>query len=634
MFNITRSPQNPFISPDKTRPWEAGGTFNWSPVKTKEKLFVAYRALSDLQLLGEQKGYVSVVARAESTDGIAFIEKKPFITPKEDFEKYGCEDPRVTKIDDTYYIFYTALSTYPFNADGIKVAVALSKDMETVYERHLVTPFNAKAMALFPEKINGKYTAILSVDTDKETAKICIAEFESLEQMWDESYWHEWYKNISTHEVLLRRDGNEQVEVGAVPLKTKHGWLLIYSHIANYRSSEPIFGIEAALLDIKNPRAIIGRTNFPFLVPETYYEKTGMVQNIVFPSGALIDGDTLEIYYGGADTHCARATTSLSALLCSLIPEKKNAFVKRFAKNPILTPRKGKAWEAGGVFNPGVIDIQGTAHILYRAVTTENYSVLGYASSLDGLSIKTRDADPVYLPRAPFEGLGMDKNAGCEDPRLIELEKTIYMTYTAYDGHTPRIAITSIPKKDFVKKNWNAWTYPELISEPNVPNKDAFLLPEKVNDMYYMFHRVQPSICADIFPTLDFKNRKIVKCIEVAEPRRGMWDSKKIGMAGPAIKTKKGWLAFYHGIGEDHVYRVGALLLDLKNPVVVLARSALPIFEPVTDYELRGVVHNVVFPCGQIVRGGTVYLYYGAADFTTAVATVKLSDVLKTLIHE
>ena len=96
------------------------------------------------------------------------------IAPEEDWERFGCEDPRVTKIDDKYYIFYTALSVYPFAAEGIKVAVAVTKDFKKIEERHLVTPFNAKAMVLFPEKINGKYVALLTAHTDTPPVKICL----------------------------------------------------------------------------------------------------------------------------------------------------------------------------------------------------------------------------------------------------------------------------------------------------------------------------------------------------------------------------------------------------------------------------------------------------------------------------
>jgi predicted GH43/DUF377 family glycosyl hydrolase len=110
-----------------------------------------------------------------------------------------------------------------------------------------------------------------------------------------------------------------------------------------------------------------------------------------------------------------------------------------------------------------------------------------------------------------------------------------------------------------------------------------------------------------------------------------MWDSKKVGLSTPPIKTKSGWLLFYHGISDNGTYRVGALLLDLSDPTIVLSRSALPLFEPVEPYEIKGVVERVVFPCGVILKKGLLYIYYGGADSVVGVATAKLSDVLKTL---
>ena len=111
-----------------------------------------------------------------------------------------------------------------------------------------------------------------------------------------------------------------------------------------------------------------------------------------------------------------------------------------------------------------------------------------------------------------------------------------------------------------------------------------------------------------------------------------MWDSHKVGLAAPPIKTKKGWLLLYHGISNNSTYRVGACLFDLKDPTIVLSRSAVPIFEPQEEYEMKGVVGKVVFPCGLVQREDTLFMYYGAADYVVGVATMKLPDILKTLI--
>jgi predicted GH43/DUF377 family glycosyl hydrolase len=289
-------------------------------------------------------------------------------------------------------------------------------------------------------------------------------------------------------------------------------------------------------------------------------------------------------------------------------------------------------WEEKGTLNPAAIYLQDKFHILYRAVAPDNVSTMGYAISTDGLSIDEKLAEPVYKPRTDFE------RAGCEDPRLIKVGTDIYMLYTAYDGSTPRVAITYISEKDFLNRKWlsgvdglGGWKMPEAISPPGIPDKDASILPEKINGKYMLLHRVGESICADFVSSLDFSKEKIDECIEIIDPRRGMWDGQKVGISAPPIKTKAGWLLLYHGISWSATYRVGALLLDLKNPTVVKARTATPIFEPIEEYERKGIVGNVVFPCGLVKKGETLHMYYGGGDFVTGVATMKVSDILKML---
>src|SRR3990167_2612255 len=110
-----------------------------------------------------------------------------------------------------------------------------------------------------------------------------------------------------------------------------------------------------------------------------------------------------------------------------------------------------------------------------------------------------------------------------------------------------------------------------------------------------------------------------------------MWDGEKGGAAAAPIRTKYGWVMFYHGVSqEDKKYRVGALLLSLKNPLQVIARSYFPLFEPEAEYEKVGQFSNVVFPCGAVMRRDIIYLYYGGGDSVVGVATIKLPD----LMHE
>lgn len=631
MFTLNRSKHNPILSPDKEHPWEAIAAFNGCPIVAKKQTHIVYRAVSEPDPLKEPHISTSVIGIATATDGVHFEDRKVLFGPSTEFDKYGCEDPRITKIGKTYYIFYTALSGFPFSADNIKVAVAISTDLKTIKEKHLVTPFNAKAMALFPKKLNGKMAALVTINTDRKPSDICYIEFDKPEDIWSKEYWDKWMEGVEAHKINLRRRDSDQVELGAPPVKTDKGWLVIYSHIQDYGGANPVFGVEVVLLDLQNPRRIIGRTKGPFMVPDTYYEKVGHVANIVFPSGALIKKDKLEIYYGAADTHCAVASIHLNNLLDSITNAKRSLF-KRFAGNPILSPRPDFVWEAGGTLNPAAVDLEGKIHIVYRAASTGNMSVLGYASSKDGFKIDERLDKPIYSPRADFESKpDSNSNFGCEDPRIVQIGDKLYMTYTAYDGVTPRVAISSITIQDFLNKKWDAWSMPNAITPPNVSNKDATILPEEVDGKYMMIHRVNESMCADFVSSLDFSKEKITKCIEILNPRPGMWDSEKVGIAGPPVKTKHGWLLLYHGVSKHKKYRVGAILLDLKNPTTVLARTATPVFEPQEAYECNGLVPSVVFPCNLIVRKNTAYIYYGAADSVIGVATIGLNDLLSKL---
>src|SRR4029077_1392673 len=195
-----------------------------------------------------------------------------------------------------YFIFYTAVSQ--FSADGIKVAVAITKDFKKVDEKHLVTPFNAKAMALFPERINGKIAVLLTVNTDRPPAKICIAFLDSIEDLWSESYWNNWYANLDEHVFDIEQNEKDQMEVGSAPIKTKDGWLVFYSYIYNYFSPPATFGVQALLLDAKHPRKSVDEVKRQYLVPEEEYECYGRLPRVLFPSGAIVRKSSVYLYYG------------------------------------------------------------------------------------------------------------------------------------------------------------------------------------------------------------------------------------------------------------------------------------------------------------------------------------------------
>lgn len=319
MINFKRSDENPVLLPEPDNNWEGEAVFNGCPVIFKNKVMLLYRAesLTDNDDICRS---TSSIGCARSRDGIHFGSRHQFIRPEHGWELYGCEDPRVTALDGKYYIFYTALSKFPFTAEGIKVGLAITTDFQRIEAKHPVTTFNSKAMALFPDRINGRMAVILTVNTDNPPAKIAIAYFEDETQIWSEQYWAQWFEKLDTHVISLARSADDHVEVGAPPLKTRYGWLMLYSYIKNYFSPPAVFGIEAALLDLDDPSKVLGSTKEPLLVAQEEYERYGRVPNIVFPSGAIIRGKELNLYYGAADNTCALATIGLDQLLENLRP--------------------------------------------------------------------------------------------------------------------------------------------------------------------------------------------------------------------------------------------------------------------------------------------------------------------------
>ena len=327
--------------------------------------------------------------------------------------------------------------------------------------------------------------------------------------------------------------------------------------------------------------------------------------------------------------------------------------LEKIKKNPLLKPIVDHFWESEAVFNPAVVSGNNKVHIVYRAVGNTATSVLGYASSTDGINIDERSDKPIFWPTAPFEGV-LKKPAkscslvyisgargyagggcgGCEDPRITKIDDKFYMIYVAYDGASPpRLALTWIREDDFLKKRWN-WQKPVLISRPGVIDKSGCLLSEKIKDKYVIFHRVYPNILIDFVDDLDFDGKsQWLKGEFSISPKEGCWDSRKVGIGAPPIKTKEGWLAIYNGVDDrdDSRYQIGAMLLDLKDPTKVLYRPTTSILEPTEAYENKGLKPGVVYPCGAAVIDDKLFVYYGGSDEVVCLATAPLDDFLEDL---
>jgi predicted GH43/DUF377 family glycosyl hydrolase len=640
MNEFRRSEDNPVLLPNKENDWESEATFNGCPIIHSKRIHFFYRAVSSSQKVQGIEMNLSTIGHALSTDGVHFKHRRQFIKPEYDWERFGCEDPRVTRVGNKFYIFYTALSSYPFTADGIRVGLAISQDCRQIEAKYPVTTFNSKAMALFPGKIKGRLAAVLSVNTDKPPAKIGLAFFDREDQIWSPEYWEGWYYFLDNHVLPLQRSPQDQIEVGTPPIRTPRGWILIYSYIQNYFSPPATFGIEGALLDLENPNRILARTEKPWLVPEEVYEEYGKVPNVIFPSGALLRGRALHLYYGAADTTCALATAKVSTLTENMLQTKLEALkLERFFANPVIQPNPKHSWEAKAVFNPAALYEDSKVHLVYRAMSEDNTSVLGYAASNDGFNFNERYDKPIYVPREDFEQkLVPGGNSGCEDPRLTRLDDTVYMCYTAFNGkNVPRVALTSIALNDFLSKKWK-WAKPVLISRPRTMDKNASLFPRKIKGKYAFLHRLGTSIWLDFKDSLSFGKGEWLEGSVILSSQQEQLPTEKIGLSAPPIETKEGWLLLYHVVSREKPeepqlhYDVSAALLDIDDPALVIARRRTPLLEPEMPYEKEGQVANVVFPCGAVVIHDQLFVYYGGADSVIGVATIKLPELVESLL--
>jgi predicted GH43/DUF377 family glycosyl hydrolase len=257
---------------------------------------------------------------------------------------------------------------------------------------------------------------------------------------------------------------------------------------------------------------------------------------------------------------------------------------------------------------------------------------------------------------------------GTEDPRVVLLDGTYYMFYTAYDGKNALIAYaTSNDLKKWekhgiisakmsydeaghffhlskLKEKYHFFVsyYKDVVGEDVLLwEKDSFLFPKKFNNKFALIHRILPDIqivCFDDFKDLTdgFWQSYLEKLGEhvLIEPKFG-FESRNIGAGAPLIETERGWLMIYHSVEDSNkgkVYHASAALLDKKDPYKIIGRLKEPLFSPTEDYEKFGDVNNVVFPSGTAIFGDRLYIYYGAGDKRIAVVSVNLHKLLHELL--
>lgn len=316
-MKLKRFSSNPILQKNPQNHWEAGSVLNPSVLYDKGIFRMVYRATNDTKI-DKAGGYISSIGYAESLDGIHFVRHhQPLIIADQEYEKgLGCEDPRVTKINDRYFLYYTAVRGTGKEME-VRIALATSKDF-VKWEKHgIIGPqTRSKAAILFPEKINNQYIMFYTWMSDSPLSSIMYVSFNSISEIINPP------KGIIANTldcyekyVVFKPPINSYrgAEVGAVPIKTNIGWLFIYCK-ANV-SNKPEWSIGAALLDLKNPKIILAEAQEPILKPETKAEISGLVKNVTFPEGAVIVGEELYVYYGSGDQGICLAKCNFIKLL-------------------------------------------------------------------------------------------------------------------------------------------------------------------------------------------------------------------------------------------------------------------------------------------------------------------------------
>lgn len=321
-MKLIRYDGNPILKP-RGDDWESLAVTNCGAAYKNGKLHVFYRAI------GEYTYYVSRVGHAIFDTDLNLVERldEPCFVPELNFWERSVEDVRFTELDGKFYMTYVVTIT-PCPPAGVRrrlgtpkveqaptrIAVAETTDFSNFTRLGFMTPYgtNQRDTVIFPERINGKIAVLhrpaewigSSYGTDKPA-------------IWF-AYLDRWEGGLSDHKLVMKSENDWQsykTGAGPPPLKTDKGWLLIFHGVNINRT----YRAGAVLLDLEEPWKVIARTSSPILEPEQDYECIGDMPNVVFPQGAVILGDELLVFYGGADKVCCVARTNLEKFLTKLL---------------------------------------------------------------------------------------------------------------------------------------------------------------------------------------------------------------------------------------------------------------------------------------------------------------------------
>lgn len=306
---------------------------------------------------------------------------------------------------------------------------------------------------------------------------------------------------------------------------------------------------------------------------------------------------------------------------------------KQYAGNPILSPDPNHNWESAYLYNPTAIVVDDTVWMLYRAQNKTKTSSIGLAWSKNGVNF-TRYDKPVLAPTEPYEIPG-----GCEDPRVVRVNGTFYMTYTGYDGTTARLCLAT--STDLV--HWDkhgpilsgvndvVYNYQNPLNtyQPRTGwSKSGSILNEMQPDGTYKM--LYGDSFLNMVNSTDLINWKYETDVLPYAAHLNPWEEAIMESGPPAIKTRDGkWLQVYNGVATGQggftpsQYSTGQMLVD---PVAFpygppVARVETPLLQPTSVQEIKGQVDHVVFTEGLVQYHGKWFMYFGQGDAFLGVAT-------------
>lgn len=299
------------------------------------------------------------------------------------------------------------------------------------------------------------------------------------------------------------------------------------------------------------------------------------------------------------------------------MPASNTIRLKRYPRNPILLATDQHPWESNQVYGPGAVLHEGRVHILYTAASAElkepgsglYRTSIGLATSRNGFDVESRSDRP-FLDKTGEEKVVIEP-WGVEEPRVTRIGDTYYIVYVVASPEWERLALATTKDFHTVEKHGL------LIGE--VLQRSGALFPEKIGGRFVLMHRPLPNIWISESDDLNaFDNSRMVLTSDDLP-----WCEIKLGVAAPPIRMRNAWALIFHGRDRHGIYRLGIAWLDLEDPSRVIRLQKEPILEPEAPYERTKGIRTGVYACGAVELDGTLFVYYGAGEAVTCVATLR-----------